>query len=520
MNPSGNPVLIVAFGEDENLGVGYLMSVLKGAGIESVMIDFRQSNEEILAVIRRQNPLAVGFSLIFEVYLNEFAQIIRFLRQSGIACHFTAGGYYASLHPEELLRLMPEIDTVVRFEGEHTFPELVNCLRTNTEWKTVRNLAFRENGRITMTPLRGLEKDIDSFPFPFKGKCAKYALGLRYTTIIAARGCNHHCSFCNTGEFYRQAGGPLKRVRKPESVVSEMYHLYTEKKCSVFLFQDDDFAVRTAASRSWIKSFCNELENRGLKRKVIWKINCRPDEIDMDTFRVMKQHGLYQVFIGLEDGTAEGLIRLNKRMPLGSGLRGVEILRNLELDFDFGFMLFQPETTFGSLRENMRYLERICSDGYTPITFLKLMPYFDTLVEKELREQGRLTGNPGNLDYKFRTESLDACWASVGECFAEWLWGREGVVNLAKWVRNYLAVGDFLWGSLSGIDNYRKYYRDTLARGNLFLADCMTELFDYYESGNYLTDEGKQKERIRTSAESMNKLLSKSLKKILKNLHT
>ena len=518
MNPSGNPVLIVAFGEDENLGVGYLISVLKSAGVETIMIDFRRNNNEILEVIRRQTPITVGFSVIYEVYLDEFAQLTRFLRQNGIACHFTAGGYYASLHPEELFRLIPEIDTIVRFEGEHTFPELINCLRTNTGWKTVRNLAFRENGSVIMTPLRGLEMDIDSFPFPYKGKCEKYAMGKRYTTIIAARGCNYDCSFCNTREFYRQAGGPLKRVRKPESVVSEMCHLYAEKKCSVFLFQDDDFPVRTSGSGSWIKSFCSELENRGLKGKVMWKINCRPDEIDRDTFGLMKQHGLYQLYTGLEDGTDEGLIRLNKRMTLDTGLQGVEILRNHELDFDFGFMLFQPETTFGSLRENLRYLELICRDGYTPVTFLKIMPYFDTRVEKELRAQGRLKGNPGNLDYNFRAESLDDCWAAVSECFAEWLWGRRGVVNLSRWVRNYLAVGDFFWGPDPELAVYRKKFRDTLARGNLFLTGSLTELFDYYESGNYLKDEGKKREQIRTSAETMNKQLGKSLKKMLKNL--
>lgn len=518
MNPSGNPVLIVAFGEDENLGVGYLISALRGKGIETEMIDFRQNNDEILTVIRRQNPVAVGFSLIFEVYLDEFARLLRFLRHSGIVCHFTAGGYYASLHPEDLLRLIPEIDTIVRFEGEHTFPELVNCLRTNADWKTVRNLAFRENGRITETPLRGLEKDIDSFPFPFKGKCSKYAMGKRYSTIIASRGCHYDCSFCNTGEFYRQAGGPLKRVRKPESVVSEMHHLYSENKCSVFLFQDDDFPVRTAGSGSWTKSFCNELENRGLKGNVMWKINCRPDEIDPDAFLLMKQHGLFQVFIGLEDGTAEGLARLNKRLTVDTALDSIKILRKLEVGYDYGFMLFQPETTFASLRGNLKYLEQICRDGYAPVTFLKLMPYFDTRVEKELREQGRLTGNPGNLDYNFRTRSLDACWEAVGECFAEWLWGRGGVVNLAKWVRNYLAVGDFFRGSDSAIAWYRKKFRDTMDRGNIFLAASMTELFDYYESDNYLKDEGKQKEQIRTRAENMNKQLGKSLKKMLKNL--
>ncbi|MBN2666760.1 MAG: B12-binding domain-containing radical SAM protein [Bacteroidales bacterium] len=513
-----DPVLIVAFGEDENLGVGYLMSALKEAGIETGMIDFRHNNEEILADISRQNPIVVGFSLIFEVYIDEFAQLIRFLRQNGINCHFTAGGYYASLHSEDLFGLMPGLDSIVRFEGEYTLPELVNCLRTNTDWRSIRNLAFRDNSRIIMTTLRSLETDLDNFPFPVRRKPAEYAMGKKYTAILAGRGCIYDCAFCNTREFYRQGGGPLKRIRKPELVVSEMFQMYTEQRCSVFLFQDDDFPVRKPGGDTWVKSFCTELKRKGLAGNVIWKINCRPDEIDRDTFRLMKQHGLFLVFIGLEDGTDEGLVSLNKRMTVESGLQGVDILRNLDLDFDFGFMLFQPESTFISLRENLNYMERICSYGYSPITFLKLMPYFDTRVEKDLREQGRLKGNPGKLDYNFRTESLDACWTAVGECFAEWLWGRVGVVNLAKWIRNYLAVGYFFWGPDSAIDEYLRYYRNTVVRANLFLAASMTEMFDYYESGNYLKDEGKQKERIRTSAESMNKLLSESMKKILKNL--
>ncbi len=518
MNLNCDPVILVAFGEDENLGVGYLMSVLKGAVIDTGMIDFRHNNEEILADIRRQNPIVVGFSLIFEVYIDLFAQLIRFLRRNSINCHFTAGGYYSSLHPEELLELIPELDSIVRFEGEHTFPELIDCLRTDRDWRSIRNLAFRDKGLIIKTPLRNLETDIDSFPFPVRRKPAEYAMGKKYTTILAGRGCIFDCAFCNTREFYRQAGGPLKRVRKPEPVVSEMCQMYIGQRCSVFLFQDDDFPVRTPGADSWVKSFCTELVRKGIAGKVIWKINCRPDEIDRDTFLFMKKHGLFLVFIGLEDGTDEGLVRLNKRMTVESGLNGVEILRNLGLGFDFGFMLFQPETTFSSLRENLRYLERICSDGYSPITFLKLLPYFDTRVEKNLREQGRLWGNPGSLDYNFMSESLDACWTAVSECFAEWLWGREGVVNLAKWVRNYLAVADFFWNHDLTIAEYRKYYHDTVAQGNLYLTGTMTELFDYYESGNYLRDGGKQKEQIRTSAENMNKLIGKSLKKLLTNL--
>ena len=518
MTLSSDPVFLIAYGEEDNLGVGYLMSVLSEAGISARMIDFRYDNDEILAGIRRYDPIAVGFSVIFEGCINEYIRLVRFLREGGIDCHFVAGGYYATLHPEELLGLIPELDSIVRFEGEYTFLELVDCLRTKTDWRNIKNLAYRENGQVIRTPMRKLEKDIDRFPFPYRRPLREYACGKLYSTLISGRGCIYNCSFCSTREFYSQAGGPLKRIRRPESVVNEMYRLNTEKRCSVFLFQDDDSPVRTEDGNIWMRSFCLELDRKGLAGKVIWKINCRPDEIDEDTFALMKQHGLFLIFIGLDDGTDEGLTRLNKKMTVASSLRGVGILRNLEINFDYGLMLFQPETDFPSLRENLGFLETICSTGHEPLTFLKLLPYFDTRITKELSEQGRLRGTPGYQDYNYKNDALDACWSAVNDCFAHWLWGREGVVNLAKWVRNCLAVSDFFGKPNSDREECRIEYRDLVARSNLYLAETLMELFDYYESGDYMSDGDKRKEKIIADAEQRHQLFGSSLTKTLKTL--
>jgi anaerobic magnesium-protoporphyrin IX monomethyl ester cyclase len=515
---SPDPVILVAFGEEENLGVGYLISVLNNAGIEARIIDFRYDNDEILAGIRRHNPVAVGFSVIFEVYIDAFARLIRYLREGGIDCHFTAGGYFASLYPEELFRLIPELDSIVRFEGEYTFLDLINSLIAGKDWRRIKSLAFRENGRITRTPLRSLEKDLDTFPFPVRKSPVEYVPGRIYCTIIAGRGCNYNCTFCNTRQFYRQPGGPLRRVRNPEMVVSEMHQLYTEKRCTVFLFQDDDSPVKTAGGNRWMKSFCNELERKGLHNKVIWKINCRPDEIERDTFLLMKQHGLFQVFIGLEDGTDEGLSRLNKRMKAATSLQGIEILNSLDIGYDYGMMLFQPESSFKSLSENLKFIETISSEGTAPMAFLKLMPYFGTQVEKELREQGRLKGNPGSLDYNFRSESLDTCWLTISECFADWQWGREGVVNLAKWVRNYIAVLQYFGDSYTLPDKYRGIYRDIVAKSNLYLGETMTGIFNYYESGDYMRNGQQYKEKIRINSGTRHQYFSRILLETLRSM--
>ncbi len=518
MSLSLKPVLIVAFGEEENLGVGYLLSSLARAGIPGRMIDIRYDREEILAAIRRDDPIAVGFSVIFETSLDEFTRLVRYLRQEGVGCHFTAGGYYASLYPEELFSILPELDSVVRFEGEYTFPELIMCLLTSSDWREVKSLAYHKNGGVTRTQLREPETDLDRFPLPARGRLREYVPGMPYASLITGRGCMYNCSFCNTREFYMQAGGPLRRVREPGEVVREMHRLYTEWGCRVFLFQDDDTPVRIAGGSGWIRSFCAEIERQGMLGRITWKINCRPDEIEADTFLLMKKHGLFLVFLGLEDGTDEGLKGLNKKMTVASARRGVGILRQLGISFDYGYILFQPESSFVSLRENFRFLSGICSDNFIPVTFLKLIPCFGTRAERELRESGRLRGQPGKLDYSFLSESLDACWSAVSDCFAEWLWGREGVVNLAKWVRNYLEVHDFLMKPDGRFEEYMSEYRRTVTAGNRFLEESIAGLFDYYESGAWLSDRTRRKEETVLEAARNHQFYSGALKEMLASL--
>ena len=168
MTLPSNPVVLIAYGEEDNLGVGYLMSVLNQAGISTRMIDFRYDNADILEGIRRYDPIVVGFSVIYESCINEFVRLARFLREGGTDCHFVAGGFYASLHPEELFGLIPELDSIVRFEGEYTFLELVECLRTKTDWRTIKGLAYRENGRVITTPTAATGEGPGPVPIPIQ----------------------------------------------------------------------------------------------------------------------------------------------------------------------------------------------------------------------------------------------------------------------------------------------------------------------------------------------------------------
>lgn len=481
-------VVFITLNDYDNLGVGYMVSVLSEAGFETKVIDPRKKKSSILATLKTIDPLLIGFSIIFLNHIDIFINLIAYLRKKGINCHFTAGGHYASLKYEELFQIIPQLDSIVRFEGEYPILELAKCINKGADWRKINSIAFKKKNKVTVNPVWPLEIDLDKFPFPSRSPLKKYAFNKKFTTILAGRGCLHNCSFCNTREFYRQASGPVKRIRKPGAVVSEMESLFYDKGCSVFLFHDDDFPIKSISQRDWLIRFCKELERTSLNKKVIWKINCRPDEVEEECFSLMKSNGLFLVFLGIEDGTDIGLKRLNKNMSVAKSIEGIKILKKLKIEFDYGFMLFQPLTTYKSLNENLEFLRPICGDGYTPVTFLRLVPLYGTHVEKELLKSGRLNFSNGLLNYDFIEESMNQYYDFVIDCFAEWLRGPYGVENISKWARNYYSVYLHYFGDDNQVIKLNRKFTKIISESNLFLLDTMVELSMIFQSGQYARD--------------------------------
>ena len=482
---SNYPVILIAFKESDNLGVGYLASTLSEEGFDPLIIDFREGEEKIIQVIRRVKPKIIGFSVIFQFHIYEFRKLINYLRKSGINSHFSAGGQYASLMYKDLFKYIPSLESIVRFDGEYTFLELVRCIYSGTDWHKIKGIVYKNNGEIFVNPLRQPEMDLDRFPYPIRSTPENYALEKKLATLLAGRGCVNNCSFCNNTEYIKQSSVPFRRLRKPEKVVEEIKFLNQKKDCSIFLFEDDDFPVKTREGSDWIDKFCQELKRNKLADKVMWKINCRPDEVDFNSFSMMKNNGLYMVFLGIDDGTDSGLLRLNKHMTKAESMKGINLLKKLEIDYDYGFMLFQPSSTFRSVIYNLDFLKELCCDGSTPVTFLKLEPFFATRIEDELRNEGRLKGKPGFLDYDFLSSSLDHYYKFINSSFMEWINHPEGLVNVAKWSIIYLSVFSHFYKMTAEVKLISSNVRKIVSQSNIFILDTMRELAFIFESGNY-----------------------------------
>lgn len=482
MNP--RMVIFVAFQEQDNLGVGYLGAMLMQNDFEIKIIDFRMGKEVILEQIRACDPLAVGFSIIFQYHILEFRDLLAWLRQNGVSCHFCAGGHYPSLRYQDLFNIIPELDSIVLFEGEKTFLELVQALVRKADWRKISGIAYHEAGSIVATPLRPLELKLDLFPPPVRPPLREYALGKKYATLIASRGCIYDCSYCSIREFYRKPPGSIKRYRQPEWVVREMELLHEQKQCSLFMFQDDDFPVSGQKGKAWASRFCDLLAEKKLSQKIMFKINCRPDEIDSDLFLRLKESGLFLVYIGLESGTDEGLRLMNKHTTAQMNLAAVQTIKRLGLEYDYGFMLFDPTSRFETLLANLDFLESICLDGSSPLTFCKMLPYAGTKIEKSLLAQDRLKGVDGFWDYDFLDPRIDRCYEIIFKSFRSWISDRNGVLNLATWVRYYLAVLKRYFTDLSCFPEIENESRELIADSNRFLLGTLRDLCLRFQASN------------------------------------
>jgi anaerobic magnesium-protoporphyrin IX monomethyl ester cyclase len=320
----------------------------------------------------------VGFSLIFQYMAPNFARVIAELRARGVPAHFTMGGHYPSFAPGALLRFIPGLDSVVRFEGERTLVGLLDCLGSGTDWCTLAGIAYRRGEEIVLNPLAEPVSDLDRLAPPDR-ESIDYASHLMPTaSVLGSRGCPWNCTFCSIRPFYEAQGGPLRCLRDPHAVASEIRALHRERGVSIFLFQDDDFLAGGKRAKRWAVGVAEALREAGLAGRVAFKISCRSDEIEEGTVSQLMAGDLTHVYMGVESGEEQGLTVMGKRLKPAAHFRAAQTLKSPGPFFDFGFMLLEPYSTIDTVRNNIAFLEAFIGDGWSVSPFCRMLPYAGT----------------------------------------------------------------------------------------------------------------------------------------------
>jgi radical SAM superfamily enzyme YgiQ (UPF0313 family) len=206
--------------------------------------------------------------------------------------------------------------------------------------------------------------------------------------------------------------------------------------------------------------------------------------VEPELFTRMRDAGLYVVYLGIESGTEAGLQTLNKRLTVEDSLRAVTILRDLGLAFTYGFMLFDPSSTFESVGENVAFLRQITADGTVPVVFCRMLPYAGTPIEETLAKEGRLRGSVDSPDYDFVDPRLNPYFEALNQCVSDWIQGADGLANQLNFAWQEYWVIRRLFPPVAGLQAYESFLRSLTSRSNTFLLNKVEETSRAFETGS------------------------------------
>ncbi|HTL59753.1 MAG TPA: radical SAM protein [Candidatus Limnocylindrales bacterium] len=348
------------------LGVGFLGTILKRNGDAVRIFDQNAeglSDASLLREVAEFEPDVVGFSIITPNY-PVAQQQIREIRRRYPQTRIIAGGIHATLFPEDVIA--DGADLVVLGEGEAIIEQVVACLQSGANPGTLPGVVFRDDtGAVTRTAGWSQISALDGLPIVDR---SLYNLP-RYThhSMLASRGCPHHCAFCcNYTGTVRNDG---VAIRWHEKVLDEMQHLRDSFGAREIFFADDIFLLR----KQDIRRFCEAGAARNLGLR--WIGQMRADRVDNAIAAALAQAGCQRIYFGVESGSEKILRDARKGMTKAQIQKGIAAALEAGLRVKTGWIYGLP----GSLGDQYESIEFMLQLRPHEISIHQLIPFPGTI---------------------------------------------------------------------------------------------------------------------------------------------
>lgn len=241
------------------LGLLYLAGYVRERGHSVAIFDgtFANGEADFVAALEAHQPDVVGISAL----LPTRNMALRLAALAHARGHVVVLGGPDPTKTPQIYLVDESVDIVVHHEGEQTITQLLNYVDANAlSTKALRNepgVAFREDGRVHITPPRPPIEDLDTLPLPARDliDMERYlnvwqeTNGYASLTIATSRGCPYGCDWCKDavhGQEFRQ--------RTPESVAAEMKLLKETYKIDRLRVVDDVDGIDRVWLEDWAES--------------------------------------------------------------------------------------------------------------------------------------------------------------------------------------------------------------------------------------------------------------------------
>lgn len=341
------------------MGLALLAAVLEREGHTVDIIDANALGLSTKEVVRRAAGAgAVGITAMTPT-VGQAVDIARALKHAEPKRTVILGGAHATLLPEETMAAAPEIDVLVRGEGEDNTPALLRALEEKKPLKDIPGISYYRDGKPVHNPRPPAVVDMEFLPrlayhlLPLKAYRPHPPHGRAYpfAAIITSRGCPYRCSYCSKPIFgYKFRGQGAARV------VDEMAALVRDFGVREIAVYDDVFTL----DKRRAGEICEEIMRRGLKFH--WSCESRVNLVDGKLLALMKAAGCYSVAYGIESAAPEILKRLDKDSSPEEAEAAVRLTREAGLQAIGYFMIGSPGETPATVRRTIGFARKLALD--------------------------------------------------------------------------------------------------------------------------------------------------------------
>ena len=340
-------------------------------------------------MVREFAPDVVGLS-VMTFQRATALKIARFVRTLRPSARIVVGGYDPSLDADAYMQ-SPDVDFIVRGEGEHTLCELLRALENDRGAANITGLSYRtpdgfvHNRDRAVVPLAS-----SALRLPNRGArvLRGYTLLGRHVDVVeTSRGCTYDCSFCSIIEMRGRNFHPYSIDR----VLADIADARAHGAEAIFLVDDN---ITLDIER--FEALCLAIVDAGFD-DLDYTVQAMTAPIAQHGARLaplMKRAGFRYVFLGIENILDEDLVFLRARAKNSHREKGrtignasLEAIRHLHAHGMYvvgGLIVGNPDDTQASIETNLAFAKRYVDWPYIQHP----TPYPRTPMTRDFRDRG------------------------------------------------------------------------------------------------------------------------------------
>jgi anaerobic magnesium-protoporphyrin IX monomethyl ester cyclase len=345
-------------------GLEYIVANMKDLVGKVTLLDLRYEKKyQNLETLSRFIRAEIDLLCISIQWDAQFENICDVISQLPDEVPTVVGGYQATLEVEEVFRRCPNVDMVVRGEGE----EIIRRIVSDVPRREIRGLSYRDNGAIVHNENQPLP-DLAGLAFPdrsLRGHDYYWSQrGIRFSrhtldTVLTTRGCPFKCKFCTFS--LNPLGQKRSYTERPiESVIEELKTITAD----TVLFSDDNMFTNLKRS----EQICDLIIANGIKKTFV--VQARIDVAKHPRILDKAQQAGFKLFlIGVESPHDRILEQLQKGITQQQIREAFAVLTK----YDFHLHSYFIYGNIGETEEEMLYIPQFAKEiGADTISFQKL----------------------------------------------------------------------------------------------------------------------------------------------------